>query len=53
MKTNKEQVTDRNIIKDKKQETSTVSSDLGNIGIGIIVIILIIVGLIWIVDLLL
>ena len=53
MKTKKEQIPDRNILKDTKQETPTITSELANIIIGIIVIVLIAAGLIWIVDVLL
>ena len=52
-KTKKEQIPDRNIIKDSKQEPPTITSELANIIIGIIVIVLIAAGLIWIVDFLL
>ncbi|MBK7569850.1 MAG: hypothetical protein KBF42_01235 [Chitinophagales bacterium] len=52
-KSKKEQIPDRNILKESKQETPTITSELSNIIIGIIVIVLIAAGLIWIVDVLL
>ncbi|MBK7038071.1 MAG: hypothetical protein IPH42_17500 [Bacteroidetes bacterium] len=52
-KSKKEQIPDRNILKESKQETPTITSELSNIIIGIIVIVLIATGLIWIVDVLL
>jgi len=53
MKAKKEQIPDRNIVKESKLDTQSISGDFGNIIIGIIVIILIATGLIYIVDVLL
>ena len=53
MKAKKEQIPDRNIVKESKLDTQSISGDFGNIIIGIIVIILIAAGLIWIVNILL